>query len=118
MAKTKTAFKTFDQVALIRGTLTTMLCAINGLEGCVDTGTWKLIDNQREIYLDFKNWIAEQKEFQTNTALQRLDKAFTEAGWENQGLRWTKEDEADSDEPEQVFVVEFKNKSRSNWEII
>lgn len=117
MAKT-TKDKPFDQAQLVRGTLNTMLCTINGLEGCVDTKSWKIVENQREIYLDFKNWIAEQKEFQTNTALQALDKAFTDAGWENQGLRWTKEDSADPDEPEQVFVVEFKNKSRSKWEII
>lgn len=105
-------------ISFVCGTLNTMLCTINGLEGMIDAGNWSLVNRQRELYLDFKNWIASQKEFQTNNALAQLDKAFTEAGWENQGLRWTKEDTSDADEPEQVFVVEFKNKARSKWGIV
>lgn len=120
MAKSKPRIRMISEVvAQTRGTLGTMLCTINGLESLDGGGDalGGLLQSQRDILFRFKNWIAEQKDFQTNNGLALLDVVFTDAGWEGQGLRWTKEETDEPEFPEQVFVVEFTNKARSKWDI-
>ena len=97
---------------LVHGTLSTMLPTINGLEGLERE---QMVERMRDLFWDFKNFIGELPEFQDNEQLATLDKDFDGAGWEDQGLRWTKEDE--EDDGEDIFVVQFTNKEHTKWEL-
>lgn len=96
---------------LVRGTLGTLLPTINGLEGLERES---MVERLRELFWDFKNFIGELKEFQTNEQLRELDGVFDAAGWDDQGFRWTKED---GDDDEDIFVVQFTNKEHTEWEL-
>jgi hypothetical protein len=79
----------YNDTDLIKSTLDTLLCTINGLEGCIDTKSWKIVEGARKVYWDYAVWISKQPEFNTNKDLAQLDSVFQRAGWELQGLRWT-----------------------------
>lgn len=97
--------------AWVAGTLKSILTAINGLESLERT---QMVERQRDILWDFKNYIGELKAYQDNEALARFDAAFKGAGWDEQGLRWASVEEYMGDD---IFVVRFTNKTNTNWKI-
>lgn len=99
----------FDRIKLVKLTLRTILLTINGLEGLERD---YMVETIRELLFEFKNFIGELSEFQENQQLAKLDIIFTKAGWDDQGLRWTKEE---PDDEECVFIVHFKDKQHKTW---
>lgn len=102
----------FDREKLVAQTLKSILLTINGLEGLQRE---YMSETFREVLFEFKNFIGELPEFRENEQLATLDKVFKVAGWDDQGLRYTKED-AD-DDGEDIFIVHFTNKQHSTWEL-
>ncbi len=96
---------------LVKGTLSTLLPTINGLEGLERE---QMVERLRDLFYDFKNYIGQLPEWQDNDQLRELDEIFDGAGWEDQGLRWTAEDPGDD---EDIFVVYFTNKEHTTWRL-
>jgi hypothetical protein len=94
---------------LYSGTLYAILCTINGFEGIdmvYEAGEardllWKLRDQ-----IEYGN--------QGNEWLARYDAVFKEAGWDDQGFRWT----TPENDIEQCFLVRFTNAKHTEWEIV
>ena len=104
------------RMQLLCGTLQSMLETINGLEG-LDDGKERLVTKQRNLLYEFKNWLGTIAEFQQNSDLRKFDDAFKAAGWDDQGIRWTREDPKDTTQPMDVFIVEFSDKNHTRWKV-
>jgi hypothetical protein len=91
--------------------LEAMLLTINAFETLDGTLTLTgVIDQAMNLLYVLKNEIGSR--YDTNPLLARLDVIFTSCGWDRQGLRWS----ASHYDTEDVFVVEFKNEERTEWE--
>ena len=87
--------------------ITELLCTINMFEGTDVAHCDPLVTKLRDVHLDLKNLIAVHPDYQDNAGLKKLDAAYQAAGWDDNGLRWTKENPGNPDEVEDVFIVEF-----------
>ena len=93
-----------------------LLTTINMFEGTDEAHMTGLVCVLRSAHLDLKNQIAIHPDYQDNKGLAKLDKAYKAAGWDENGLRWTKEKE--TDEAEDIFIVEFvPNTKHTQWRI-
>ena len=66
----------------------------------------------RSELFDFKNELG--RRYETNKELQKFDAVFKGCGWDDQGLRWTREHK---DDEEDIFIVEFKDDKHTKWRI-
>lgn len=91
--------------------LTSICVAINAAEGC-DHMTVEAESIREALYV-VKNRIGTLPQYQNNRQLGALDAAFTKAGWDHQGLRWTSEDRDITD----IFIVQFLDTAHTRWKI-
>lgn len=89
-----------------------LLCIINMYEGTDEAHAAPLVEKLRDVHLDLKNLIGTHPDYQDNEGLQKLDKVYVRAGWDNNGLRWHTEDK---DFGEDIFIVEFLNNEKTKW---
>jgi hypothetical protein len=94
--------------------ITSICVAVNAAEGCDDM-TEHEVKALRDALYTVKNRIGGLKAYDDNTGMKTLDAAFTAAGWDHQGLRWTKGRGSDKEDPQQVFVVNFTGAAHSRW---
>lgn len=97
--------------------LTELLCTINMFEGTDVAHCEPLVTKLRDVHLDLKNLIGIHPDYQTNAGLKKLDAAYKAAGWDLNGLRWTKEKPDDPDEGEDIFIVEFTTTRHTKWRL-
>jgi hypothetical protein len=95
----------------ISGPLRSLLVTINGFESLENE---VLTRAQRDVLYDYKQWIGTLSGFQTNEHLKAFDATFTAAGWDDQGLRWTRER---AEGPADLRIVRFTNEQHTRWEI-
>jgi hypothetical protein len=92
-----------------------LLVAINAAEGCEHVDAMepylKALDTAP---MELKNAIGQIDDYQTNEQLETLDAVFKAAGWDDTGLRWTREEGDDEDD---IFYVAFTDPDHSRWEI-
>jgi hypothetical protein len=108
-----------NNIKHLKGTLKSLLEAINGIEGLEHARLGGMTREDLrsatlDVLYDLKNYIGTLPAFQTNAQLTKLDAAFKAAGWDDRGLRWMAEC---GDEGESVFIVEFTNKKHTEWRI-
>ena len=94
--------------------LTSICVAINAAEGCDDMRAYE-VESLREALRIVQHRVGGLKAYDDNTGMKTLDAAFTAAGWDHQGLRWTKDRGSEKSDPQQVFVVSFIGASHSRW---
>jgi hypothetical protein len=92
--------------------ITRLLCAVNMFEGTDVPHMERVVYELREAHLTLKNLIGLHPDYQDNAGLQKLDKAYKEAGWDENGLRWHTEDPSTG---EDIFIVEFMNREHTKW---
>ena len=94
--------------------ITQLLVTINMFEGTDTPHMERVVYELREAHLTLKNLIGRHPDYQDNAGLQKLDKAYKESGWDENGLRWTT---ADKDIGEDIFIVEFTNTEHTQWRL-
>jgi hypothetical protein len=74
----------------------------------------RVVETLRAAHTELKNIIALHPDYQDNEALARLDAVYKDAGWDDNGLRWTSEYPSDM---EDIFIVEFKDATHETWDL-
>jgi hypothetical protein len=94
----------------LKGTLKSLLEAINGIEGLHADPNEFLHEYPRTTLYHFISHIGCRKEFRTNKAVAKFDAVFEEAAWDDQGLRWGDDG--------LLYIVEFTNPEKTEWELV
>lgn len=101
------AYEAHDRMTLkhVKGTLESILLAINGLEG---HNAESLVKAQRKILAKYVEYVASI--YLSNIELAKLDNTFACAGWDDQGIRW------DNGAKPRAWIVLFTDSSHVRWE--